>query len=428
MSIQKRFDSFEEYYDNLALNIIENCVECGECIRACQVFPFTPIKDEPPEDIIDKIIDFLKNSKFYDEVYLKAFSCAGCESCIDVCPQELDSLGLHELLKIRLIKIGKSVPEGVNFVLPKNMPNLIKVISALQMKPSGARWITKAPFNAPHVENVVFLGCSSLAVPDKIFAFLDILERMDIEFIALSGGELCCGVMELLAGQVNKAEESAKELISNIQAFSPKRLILYCPTCYKMFSRFYPMFFPLDFEVEFYPQFLNKNIEKLVFSRPLNKKVVINDPCPLARSCADTESIRRLVNSIPGIELIEMPHNRKDTLCCGALTHITYPDLAKEIAKRLMDEVNATGAEMLINFCSFCSIALGTLQRYYSFSITEPVVLINTAMGGKEYEDKLKKYRECKNIEEIINLSRPYFEANGLKEEDIRDFINAIFS
>jgi heterodisulfide reductase subunit B len=122
-----------------------------------------------------------------------------------------------------------------------------------------------------------------------------------------------------------------------------------------------------------------------------------------------------------------MPSNREETLCCGALTHITYPDLAQGLARKFMDEVNKAGADMLINFCSFCGIALGPIQKEYPFSMTEASTLINMAMGGKRYEDKLQKYRACKDIDEILALSRPYFEAHGLKEKDIRDFISVIF-
>jgi len=71
-------------------------------------FPLTELKDQAPEDIMEKVIDFLRDGISSKEVYLRAFSCAGCGYCSDVCPQGIDPLQLHEAIKIELLEHGEN--------------------------------------------------------------------------------------------------------------------------------------------------------------------------------------------------------------------------------------------------------------------------------------------------------------------------------
>jgi hypothetical protein len=48
-------------------------------------------------------------------------------------------------------------------------------------------------------------------------------------------------------------------------------------------------------------------------------------------------------------------------------------------------------------------------------------------MGGREYEDKLDKYWKCDSVEELIEKSREYFEANGYTVEEMRKILPLLF-
>ncbi len=45
--------------------------------------------------------------------------------------------------------------------------------------------------------------------------------------------------------------------------------------------------------------------------------VTYHDPCRLARQAGIMDAPRTLIESIPGIMLKEMEHNRENALCCG---------------------------------------------------------------------------------------------------------------
>ena len=426
MSKQKYF-SLEENYDDVVRQTVEECILCEECVRSCPMFPLTPLQDKAPEEIMQKMIDFLKDGVFSEEVYLKAFSCAGCGYCSDSCPLEIDPLLLHEATKIELVKRGKKPPEAMNFVVPGQRINLYEIFSALQIKPSEVRWLKRVPSRPERTENVVFLGCSPPALPHNIFAFLDVLERTGIDFVTLAGGELCCGTVFCPAGgKVRESEEKARELVAVLKAFSPERIILVCTGCYRQFTEFFPRFLELDFEVKFYTQFLNENLEKINFTKPLEKTVTLHESCMTRRTKA-TDSAIKLLEAIPGLKLVEREHIKEQTLCCGGIANMTYPQMGQKLGHILVEETIRTGADYIANTCPFCGLAFYPYVRQYSCAVKDIATLINESMGGREYEDRLNKYWRCESVEEIIEKSRENFEANGYTEQEMRNILPLIF-
>ena len=259
-----KYPSFEEYYDDIARQAVEKCTFCGECVENCLSYPLSPLKDKDGCQVMQNVIEFLEDGTYSDDVYLRAFTCAQCGNCSDLCPQGIDPFLLMETTIVKLVQQGKQPPEAVNFVIPERKPNLVGVLSALQTKPSEARWLKRAPEHARKVENVVFLGCEPQMMPHKIFASLDVFEAMGLDFVTLSGGELCCGVPHALAaGNPVDSEKKARELVDNIKAFSPKRVILVCPGCYRQFMEFFPRFLDVDFEVKFFTDLINENLDKI---------------------------------------------------------------------------------------------------------------------------------------------------------------------
>jgi len=274
---------------------------------------------------------------------------------------------------------------------------------------------------------LVFLGCSPVALPDKIFHFLDILETMGTDFVALSGGELCCGTSFCpAAGKVNESEEKARELIDNIKAFSPERVILFCNGCYRQFTEFFPSFLDMDLEVQHYIQFFLDNLEKLKFINPLGKKVFLYESC-MTRRTQLSDSAKTLLEAIPGVELVDPKLGDEEILCCGGIANMTNPPLGQQVGKVLVDNISKTNADYIANTCSFCRLSFYPYEKHYSFDVKDFATIIDESMGGEEYEDKLKTYWSCENVDEIIEKSRENFEANGYKVEEMKHILPMIF-
>lgn len=424
---KRQYPSIAEYYNEICREAIDNCIFCGDCLNDCPVLPFSNSKSDDQGKILQNLIDFLNGGPVSEEVYHQAFSCSGCGHCSDSCPHGIDVLMLHEGAKIELVKRGEKTPEAVNFIIPNRTPNLKGVLSALQIQPSEERWLKRAPSSPQKTENLFFIGCDPLIMPHKIFASLDILESMGIDFVALAGGELCCGVPSLMAGgNPTESEEMARDLMSNINAFSPKRVILVCPGCYRQFTELFPRFLDYDFEVQFLTQFLNENIDKISFTKPVGKKITLHDSCMTQRTEL-TDSIIRTLESIPGLTLLGKELSKEKVLCCGGIANMTYPDIGKQVGHVLVEETIKLGGDKIADSCPGCMFAFYLHSKEFPLNVSDISLLINDAIGGKHYEDKLANLWKYESLDELIDTTRGNFEANGYPEEMMRHILPNIF-
>jgi Fe-S oxidoreductase len=90
------------------------------------------------------------------------------------------------------------------------------------------------------------------------------------------------------------------------------------------------------------------------------KKVTIHDPCLLARNLNDIDSIRFILNKIPGIEIVEPIYNKEFTHCCGwsGTVHWADREIAIKEAQNRINELKYTGSNIIISACPECELGL----------------------------------------------------------------------
>jgi Fe-S oxidoreductase len=72
--------------------------------------------------------------------------------------------------------------------------------------------------------------------------------------------------------------------------------------------------------------------------------------------------MRELLRSIPGVELVEMPRNRANALCCGSSEWVSCVLCNKQIQLERLAEAQDTGASILVTACPKCRIHLTCAQ------------------------------------------------------------------
>jgi len=125
-------------------------------------------------------------------------------------------------------------------------------------------------------------------------------------------------------------------------------------------------YYPDEFEIFHVTEFLIELLKnKQLQLKELPMTVTYHDPCDLGRGARVFEAPRDIINSIPGVNLVELSDNRENCRCCGGGGNLEMIDtnLSGEIAKRKIDDVMMTGAEAVITSCQQCVRTMNTYVR-----------------------------------------------------------------
>ena len=197
-----------------------------------------------------------------------------------------------------------------------------------------------------------------------------LLQEAEVSFGVLGGAESCNGDPARRLGNEYLYQILAAQLIATLDEAGVKKIITHCPHCLNTFLNEYPEMGG-NYEVIHHTQLLEKLIDagKL---RPKTggprQKVTFHDSCYLGRHNGIYEAPRRILESIPTIDLVEMPRNREQGLCCGAGGGNMWME---EVGTQRVNEVRVqeaieTGAEAACSACPFCiqmfDAGIGTVQ------------------------------------------------------------------
>jgi Fe-S oxidoreductase len=141
---------------------------------------------------------------------------------------------------------------------------------------------------------------------------------MNVSFATLGSEEWCCGDHMLRLGEKGLFEELAEHNISMFKRFEAEKIVTLSPHCYNTFKNDKP-YSDAGLKVQHYTQFLAESIRdgSLKLSKPVKKKIAYHDPCFLGKRNDVFDAPRQILQSIEGIELVEMQRTKQSSFCCG---------------------------------------------------------------------------------------------------------------
>ena len=95
---------------------------------------------------------------------------------------------------------------------------------------------------------------------------------------------------------------------------------------------------------------------RLKLAKDINLRVTYHDPCYLGRHNEVYDEPRELLESIPGVELVEMADNRESSLCCGGGGGRIWQESVKgeRLSDLRVEQALETGAQVLAIACPYC--------------------------------------------------------------------------
>ena len=346
------------------------CARCGYCTFVCPAYNDTLWDSQSPRGKLYQLKALIKEGKPIPEDFAdRIFKCTLCGACQDICQTNIPLLRFWQLIRNEVGNLGEW-PEIVKF-LDQSIQNSRNIMDLDQFdRTIWTDMIDDLVEDRIDVKAEVayFAGCN-ISFKGTLAKLgentIKIFNHLGIDFTIMGEEEYCCGNPYFVAGEFDKAREIAEHNLAKLKELGVKTVVFNCPGCHRSFSEEYKHLLGEDatagFEFLSFSQFILQKMQsgEIKFERTYPHKVTWHDPCELGRHQHIYEPAREVLKAIPGLELIEMPHNRNRADCCGGggLLKGTNPLMSVRISQRRLRDAEKTGAEILASECPSCTMS-----------------------------------------------------------------------
>lgn len=344
------------------------CAQCGYCVAECDQFYGRGWESDSPRGRWFFLREYMAGRAEMTQSWVEKFvACTTCEMCNVKCPLELPNE--PSWLEMR----GELVQQDGRLTLPafeimRSAVRKERDIWACYSR-DRAKWVPDA-----FVERVgkparlgYFAGCTASYIENDVAqGAVHLLDKAGLDFTLLGENEACCGLPMLVAGLWDTFEEILRHNMAKMKELGVETVVTSCPACWLSWTLYYrewadKLGLDFPFQVRHISQVIADSVKSgdIVFTEQVPMKVTWHDPCHMSRAGGIFEPPREIIQAIPGIEFVEMEHNREQAHCCGGvITLVDNPDVGEVIGDVRVSEAEATGAQAIITSCPCCEVQL----------------------------------------------------------------------
>jgi glycolate oxidase iron-sulfur subunit len=410
-------------------------MHCGLCLPTCPTYAATKIERHSPRgriSLMRAIADgqMRATKTFAEEMYF----CLGCLACMTACPAgvnyaelfenaraEAEESGALKSAKRSLIRnltvrwlfmdmrrlrlVGRLMRlyqhlgmqdlvrrSGVLKLLPKRLRELEAMTPVVQPKFS-AELIPPVtpPAGCRRFRVAMLTGCAQ----DLIFSDIN---RDTVEVLARNGCEVvtprrqeCCGSLHAHNGELDLAQELARRAIRQFPPGEFDAIITNAGGCgshLKHYSKLLaqdPAYAERarlwDTKVKDIHEWLVEiGVETPAGNHAPAQTVTYHESCHLCHGQKISSQPRQLLQTIPGLTLVELPES---SWCCGSagIYNLIQPAMANELLERKLRHIRSTGAETVATGNPGCLLQVlnGARQRQMPLRVVHPITLLAEA-------------------------------------------------
>jgi Fe-S oxidoreductase len=158
---------------------------------------------------------------------------------------------------------------------------------------------------------------------------------------------------------------------------------------------------------------------KTLYVRPVNRRVGLHEHTGVP---GVNEDVRKILHSVPGLELVEFPQLVQNGYQCPTLTL----DAAKrDLEETLFREARAAGIDTLATTYHSCYRDLCGEEVNHPFSVCNFISLVGEAMGI-HHDAFFQRFRLYGDIQRVLDESESLIRSNGMNPKVIRESLSNI--
>jgi Fe-S oxidoreductase len=330
------------------------CYQCGTCTSCC------PLGVQVRKLIRDIQLGAMDEAVNDSNVW----ACATCKLCELRCPRGVSITDLLHSLRVLAFEARKAPPkleQALWGIYEQGNPYGGK-------KNERAKWaegldVPLATNLKPASKYVVYAGCAASYDPrlqNVARSVVQVLQKAGADVAILGENESCCGDAVYQIGEEGYLEELIDKNIKTFQEFGVETLLTVSPHCLNMFKNIYPHYGKMP-NVAHYTEILSQFIDhgEIKLNKDhdgSNVSVTYHDPCYLGRYYGIYEEPRKILESIPELDLIEMSDNKENALCCGGGGGQMWNEneAANRPSHERVSQAALTNSSVLATSCPYC--------------------------------------------------------------------------
>lgn len=384
------------------------CIHCGFCLQACPTYVETGLEAESPRGRI-ALMKAVNEGRIgiTDSVVRHWDLCIQCRACEIACPSgvpygrliEATMQQVEHRRKVGLLKkivsdvtLKKILPHqrrlamlvgGMRMYQLSGLQKMVRKTGVLKLFPgdlaemeSSLPVLPTSIFKArgqvipaqgeKRARVAILSGCvMPLVHGPEMNAVVRVLSRNGCE-VVVTRGQVCCGAINTHVGDLETARDLARRNIDAFLASGVDAVIVASAGCgsrmkeYDHLLRHDERYTGKAAEFSEKVKDIHEFLVELPFEEPggrLDYRVTYQDSCHLANGQLVTSQPRTLLQSIPGIDFVELTDA---AMCCGGggTYTITERDLSLRVLATKMSAVKDTGADVVATANPGCLLQL----------------------------------------------------------------------
>lgn len=399
---------------------VGTCVHCGFCLPACPTYQELGSEMDSPRGRILLMKSVLEGELKVEQAAEHIDRCLGCLACVTHCPSGVEYGDLISSYRDHVRSSGARRWSLRDFLVEQTLPYKDRFRWAIKlahwtaplrrMVPSSLRpMLELVPESLPPEEKLpeftpavgrrrgrvaLLAGCAQqVLAPDINMSAIRVLSRNGIE-VVVPREQGCCGALSWHTGNGQAAQNFANRLIDSIPS-DVDNFLTTAAGCGSAIAE-YPLLMAGTTTEDAAERLRDKTMDVSVYLAQLDlepvpalwqpRRIAYHDACHLAHAQGVRKQPRRILEQIPGLEVVELTD--RDTCCGSAGTYnIEQPDLARDLGNRKVADILQQGVSAVVSGNIGCLVQI---EKHLKTKTNQVAVLHTVQVLDRAYRKIFK--------------------------------------